>query len=404
MRGWVFWLLLAVCAVRPVDGNAQPDDAVIVGRADADASGGWPVALWVRDGRNSHFIVRAPREQLGGWPGHAWRAVDSQALMDLERFAAPDVWQFGELNPCPAGWGWSRFAGSAPSHAGTRLALRHPACRTANCAQPAWRIDLPTGDVLPLARLLPALAANKPGWLVLHVATSHPSIAVDGVRALRVPEPLRFIGRGSPDTFVPIAAMRHFPAIDVAMLEHAAVTQGLQRVSVLMRLQSVPLKYPFKGPYWNASEAQRAALGLPVGAEQTLDVFRLQLRLLPQDRPAELRLRAKRAPPEQWMSLSALAPEPVTPDSCRRELKALSCEPACARRIAADLSGADLKLDDLPPGERLTVCKAYCEQMKQGSREPQMKQAFAEVDERQREAWRFLEALTGRPAASWQTP
>lgn len=55
-------LALGVACALPGQALAQamtPD--VVLARADAEASGGWPVVLWVVDGDRSSVVISAPR-------------------------------------------------------------------------------------------------------------------------------------------------------------------------------------------------------------------------------------------------------------------------------------------------------------------------------------------------------
>lgn len=412
MRGWVLWLLLAMCAGWPAGGNAQTDGTLIVGRADADASGDWPVALWVVDGGRSRFIVRAPRRQLGRQP---WRPADAQALMQLERFGAPPLLQSMDTYPCPSDLRWGQVVSIPEAHEpGEREALAHSACGARDCGGAAWQVALPdAGDALPLGQLLPGVAADQPEWLVLYVVSRLEYPLPRGVAQLRVADALR--GERSLAQWsqfrLPMAAAASFPAIHTALLERAAQDQGLAQASVLMRADLVSLVRPprlIRG--WESSEAQRRALGVAGDAVQGHSIMRLLFRLMPADRPRVLQLEGVPwQTAERVDRLSALTPWPETPASCRRRLSAMNCQAACERRVAAmaqEPGGsfyADASINSLTPAQRLPACVKVCESRGAPS-DAELQRRFDAIEERQRQAWRWVEQMTGRPADSWQAP
>ncbi|MBN8506076.1 MAG: hypothetical protein J0L58_16545 [Burkholderiales bacterium] len=164
----------------------------VLGRADADASGGWWVALWVIDGDRSHFVVSAPRSELGDLPDARWTPVDAQALMSLEYFGAPRLLAMSDVSACPVTLRWGQALPPPPNGhwSGERIELQHSSCLTGSCSQrQAWRIELPPGHAktLPLAQLLPGLAMKEPQWLALHVASAATSPHLSGLRELVVP-------------------------------------------------------------------------------------------------------------------------------------------------------------------------------------------------------------------------
>lgn len=383
--GW--WVAMLACCLAFPSWAMLPAPDVIVGRADADASGGWPVALWVIDGERSHFIVRAPRQQLGPL---RWRPADAQALMALERFGAPTLTQSLDTHPCPAGLGRGHIVPPpAADPAGESGALAHPACGGRSCGGAAWRVDLSAqaGEVLPLARLLPGLAASRPEWLVLYVVSPLPSLPLKGVRQLHLADALR--GPRSMAQWsqlrMPAEAAARFPAIHTALLEQAAEDQGLAQASVLMRADSLSsfMGWGLVGD-WDGGEAPRRALGLNGDAAKGQAIVRLLLRLSPGDRPAVLAPQAGpwQAAAEYSDKLKTLEPWPETPSSCRRQLSAMNCEAACERKAPA--------------------CLQLCLSQKSEA-EASLQGSFDAIAERQRQAWRWIEQITGRPAAEWQT-
>ena len=106
-RGWWTWAWLAACLALPAQAQDMTPD-VVLARADADASGGWPVVLWIVDGDRSSVVVSAPPAQLGDIPGAAWAPVDADALMNLERFGAPRLRAMAEPGVDAALLDWER--------------------------------------------------------------------------------------------------------------------------------------------------------------------------------------------------------------------------------------------------------------------------------------------------------
>jgi len=411
-HGWLAgWL---ACTLLAAPSWAQDGRDVIVGRADADASGGWPVALWMVDGDHSSLIVRTERGRLGALPDADWRAVDAQALMSLERFGAPKMQRWQDADPCPAALRWGRPVEPAPNAhwPGERDELQHPPCGAGDCGSPAWRVALPAGEVLPLARLLPGLAAERPQWLVLYVVHAHRVAGLRGVARLQVPRSLQATTEQlyTAPSMLPAAAASQFPAIHAAMLEHAADAQGLARRSVLMRIDSVGAVSPPRYlPVWTGSAEQRKALGLDGEALRDYEIVRLLLRLEPGDSPAELTLQPGRQSAEEWfMPLQALQPRAGDLPSCRSRLAELACQPACIERVA-QVGKASKRwfyeggatIEPMGPGERMQACQQACEQQKSRLSEA-MQRNFEARAARQQQGWQRIEALTGRPASNWQ--
>lgn len=344
--------LLACCLAWP-SWAMLPAPDVIVGRADADASGGWPVMLWVVDGERSHVIVRAPRQRLGQLP---WRPADAQALMSLERFGAPKLTQEPGPSRCAAGRGSAAAVEpsqpwAAKSHDDS---VAHPACGAGDCGRSAWRVDLPprTGEELPLARLMPGLAAKRPEWLVLYVVSPLPALPLAGLVQLSLTDALR--GPRSQAQWsqlrLPAEAASRFPAIHTALLEQAAADQGLANASVLMRADDVTQVWQGAsvGP-WDGSEAQYRALGMQSSATTGGSaIVRLLLRLMPGDRPGVLQPQAS-----AWQ---------------------------------AQASHAETLWALMPADEAPATLQQRCD----------------DLVERQHQAWRWVEQMTGRPADSWR--
>ncbi|MGM9482452.1 hypothetical protein ACS5PN_14775 [Roseateles sp. NT4] len=393
-RCWLAAMMCVLCLAAPV--LAEVDDRnVVVGRADADASGAWPVGLWVRDGRHSHFIVRAPRSLLGEFPGQHWQSVDAEALMDLERFGAPRLEKHQGFDLCPAGQKWGRIGPSPSFHwPGERTELRHAFCAASSCALPAWRIDLPSSDQLPLRRLLPGIAAHQTDWLVLYVAGADKGFAVSGASALRALEfPIE----------VPADAGRHFPAIVTAIVEEAAKRERRQSSSLLIATNTIAYQQVVKyARGWSPSDAQIESLGLARHLRHQGLLVRTLLRLQPHDRPVELRVRPAADVAGNLDVLLAINSQPITPERCRNQLRDLSCTSACADGRLDGPYGSGLDLDALPPAERLRACMQRCAQMKAGVFDAAMRGLIDDLAAQQRSVWSDLEKLTGRSAGSWQ--
>ncbi|MCY4745939.1 hypothetical protein NYO99_13220 [Pelomonas sp. UHG3] len=395
--------------------HAQPPESdIVLGRADADASGGWPVVLWVVDGDRASVVVSASRDALGELPGASWVPVDAQALMSLERFGAPQLVARPDATVCPVTLGWARSTPPqlAPyAHwAGERLALRHTECAGGDCAmRQAWRIDLPagSGESLPLARLLPGLAAHGPEWLVLHVVSRHSWPGLAELRYLAVPPPLAWADAATVPA-LPLAAAAQFPAIQAELLLQAARAQGRAATSTLMRADAMgSIGRVGYVRNWAGSAAQREALGVQSISAQSGRIARLLLRLHPADRPATLSLMAR--PPNagsNFVTLHALVPEPATMPACQVAQAALRCEPACAERVAElqqlnRWAWVEPAVARLTPAARLASCRQSCQLQKQRV-EQDMAFNFERVAERQQRAWQWVESLTGRSAAAWQ--
>ncbi|RZL38338.1 MAG: hypothetical protein EOP35_06045 [Rubrivivax sp.] len=408
------WLaaVLACCLALPSEAD-PPEPYVVVGRADADASGGWPVALWVIDGLRSHVIVRAPREQLGR---QAWRPADAQALMALERFGAPRLKRVPEPSPCPAelGWGAIVYPPTDAHFPGERDELAHAPCGAGRCNGKAWRLDLPAAypAALPLAALWPLLAAARPEWLVLYVVVPRQgSLTLTGISQLRVPDGLR--AQRSFDQWrefqMPAQAAAHFPAIHTALLEQAASGQGLAQATVLMRSDLVSAVRPAR--YiggWASTQAQRRALGLDGDSVRDHDMARLLLRVMPADRPPVLRPEGVAwQTAETFDGLRAMQLRRETPAACRAALSAMNCEAACESKVASMHEPprwgfyTDKSLEILAPDQRLPACLRSCQAQK-GPSDEALQRRFDTIAERQQQAWRWVEQMTGRSAADWQ--
>lgn len=414
-RGWWRWAWLAACLMLPARAQDLTPD-VVLARADADASGGWPVVLWVVDGDRSSVVISAPRAQLGEIPGAAWAPVDADALMNLERFGAPRLLAWAESRADATSLDWERASGmsSFPPYAhwpGERLELRHAACAGEGCApRQAWRMELPpgSGETLPLARLLPQLGFDAPAWLVLHVVSRHAAPGLMEVRYLAVPAPLQRAADAAKRAILPAEAAAQFPAIHTAMLMQLARAQGREATSTLMRADNLgSVQRIGYVRSWHGSASQRAALGLQALSPGTGGLARLLLRLHPADRPATLSLLA-RSVDGNFATLRALLPAPADVQARRDQVAALRCEPACAERLqevrvrlARGVSPELMALGRLTPTERLSACLQSCEFQKRRTEEDlpgQLKSAA----QRQALAWRWVESLTGRTAAEWQ--
>lgn len=408
------WLgaLLALCMAVP-SRALPPEPDVVVGRADADASGGWPVALWVMADERSHLIVRAPRQQLGG---QAWQPADAQALMALERFGAPRLTLSPEPHPCPTElrWGALIFPPLNAHFTGERVELAHAACGAGHCSEEAWRLDLPAESpaALPLVELWPGLAAAGPEWLVVYVVgPTEDHLTLAGIPQLRVPDGLQ-LQRSFEQWLavqMPAQAAASFPAIHTALLEHEARNQGLAQSTVLMRSDSVSAVRPpqyIRG--WESTEAQRQRLGLAGDSVQNHDIARLLLRVMPADRP--LLLQPADVPwqtAETFADLRAVQLRTETPASCRAALSKMNCEEACDSKVASMKVPprwgfyADKALLTLATKRRRPACLRACQAQKNPT-DQALQQRFDTLAERQQQAWAWVESMTGRPAASWR--
>ena len=382
---WMGLGLLMACWVGAPAHGQPPEPDVIVGRADADASGGWPVMLWVRDGANSRVVVRAPRRHLGAGP---WHSADAQALLHLERFAAPRLLRRLDDNPCPTALDRGRVIHLPSDHwGGEQQALAHPACAAGRCVDEAWQMKLSApvdDDALPLAQLLPGLGRDRTEWLVLLVASPAQALTLEGVPQLRVPESLRYdrpMERWLRDVF-PAEAAASFPAMHTAMLERMAAAQGLASASVLMRSEAVG--YVERAKYvrsWNPSSEQRQALGLAGKPVQGHNILRLLLRLNPGSTPTRLSVQAVDWQSSELMDqLYALEPQPVDLSACRQKLAAMSCKASCEAGTAP--------------------CVKRCERQRE-TLDASIQGRFEAAAQRQRDAWRWVEALTGR--SDWRS-
>lgn len=408
---WTAACLVAGLALAPMVSARAPEPDLVLGLADADASGGWPVALWVIDGNKASFIVSAPRSDLGDLPGARWTPVDAQALMSLERFGAPRLRAREDADPCPATLNWGRPIEVPPNAhwPGERLDLRHADCGAGDCAhRQAWRIDLPagSGEVLPLGSLLPGVGARGPQWLVLHVASAHPWPGLVELPELVVPPALRLTVDWGRMPVLPLAAARQFPAIHEAMLLYAARAQKLDAVSALLHVSATAavdrLHYVRN---WDAGDAQRELLGLQSALlRRGGQLTRLLLRLQPDDRPVTLSLVARKWTPDaSWVSLYALVPRAETAESCRGRLAALRCEPACAERTTSlpRWTRDREAIERLQPSERGPACVQACEAQKSDLQQ-NLSRYLEAADTRQQRGWDWVAALTGRAAVAWQ--
>lgn len=377
----------------------MPAPDVIVSRADADASGGWPVALWVVDGQRSFFTVRTSRERLGRL---AWRPANAQALMQLERFGAPELTTQPEPNPCPVDLGWGDLAALPDAHPlDEQEAPGHPACAAGACKSVAWRAPVPTGEAgtLPLARLMPDLAARRPEWLVLYVVSPADSVTLQQVAALNPDDALR--GPRSQIEWsqlrLPGDAAARFPAIHQALLEQAAVDQGLAQASVLMRNDVLsPVHSLGNRDGWSTDfDGQRPALGLDAAHLRNHVVTRLLMRLVPADRPATLQLQTG-APFGSMLRLKALEQRPETLASCRSRLAALDCNQVCSSMTTTGAAQSK------PGSRRLRACAQSCQAMTNPP-DAVIQQRLDDLAERQSQAWRWVAQMTGQPVSRWQT-
>lgn len=407
---WTAACLMAILALAPMVSAQVPQADLVLGRADADASGGWPVALWVIDGDKASFIVSVPRSELGDLPGARWTPVDAQALMSLERFGAPRLEAQQDDDPCPATLNWGRYFEPPSGHwGGERVELRHADCGAGDCTnRQAWRIDLPagSGEVLPLGKLLPGVGARGPQWLVLHVASAHQWPGLAELPELVVPPASRFSVDWRHRPLLPAAAADHFPALHEAMLLRAAQAQKLDSVSALLHVGGTAaverLRYVRN---WDASDAQREVLGLQSASlRRGGQLTRLQLRLQADDRPATLSLVARKWTPDaSWVSWYALVPHAETTESCRARLAALQCEPACAERAASlpRWTRDSEAIERLKPAERRPACVKACEAQKRDVLDD-LPRRLKDADARQQRGWDWVKALTGRSAEGWQ--
>lgn len=408
--GWLAAMLACCLAVPSRAEPAEPD--VVVGRADADASGGWPVALWVMAGERSHLIVRAPREQLGR---QAWRPADAQPLMALERFGAPRLVLSPEPHPCPTELRWGALIYPPPNahFPGERDELAHAACGAGRCSGEAWRLDLPAASsaALALAELWPGLPATGPQWLVVYVVgPAQGSLTLTGIPQLRVADGLRMQRSFEQwrEFRMPAQAAASFPAIHTVLLEQAAMGQGLAQATVLMRSDRVSAVRPpgyIRG--WASTEAQRQALGLTGDSEMNHNIARLLLRVMPADRPPLLQpVSVPGQTAETFANLRAVQLRPETPASCRAALSTMNCEAACDSKVASMKEPprwgfyADKALEILAADQRRPACLRACQAQKDPS-DKALQQRFDAIAERQQQAWRWVEQMTGKPAADW---
>ncbi|WP_374662067.1 hypothetical protein [Inhella sp.] len=409
--GWIAALMVGLAW--PLAAHTTESDPYVVqvlGRADTDASGGWWVALWVIDGDRSHFVVSAPRSELGELPDAQWAPADAPALLILERFGAPKLIATRDVALCPTELRWGQALPSLrwdwPVH---HVQLQHPTCSSDRCGpRQAWRIELPPhgGDTLPLARLLPGLAAQGSQWLALHVATVHPRPTLSELRTLVAPPTWAGASGGGGELALMASTARHFPAIHEAMLLHAARTQHLDAASaVMLEGPTAVLRPIMHGPHLPLDGEQRAALGLDSGSlMERGGLHRMLLRLLPHDRPSRLSLASRQvrstSPARDWR---ALVPDPQDLASCRARLKTFKCAAACAERVShlPRLAVDGDLIARMTLRERQSACVKSCEKQKAGLR-ANLVRTHEASQHRQAQAWQRVEALTGRSAADWQ--
>ncbi|MBV8035638.1 hypothetical protein [Roseateles sp.] len=370
--------LLAACAAGAAPA-ADEDFIRVLGRADADASGGLPVLLWVRNGALSSVTLRAPR------------------LLARQ-----------DEDPCPASlrWAWQSSL-PRPDHAPPEIeALQHSACTARDCSHDALRLVLgqATADELPLDRLLPGFATVQAEWLVLYVVGLDADLGLDGIPQSRLPWTPK---AGRLEAVMPLAAAAHFPELHTALLAYAATARALAQ-SVVMRSERVGMQ-PLKFARFRFSDAtQLQALGLTDDALGMHHVIRLLLRLHPEDRPATLRPRAASgAQVERMAPLRALGPWQGSAESCRSRIDQLRREPACTARIAELRQSPEQRFHvarslsaSTETAQLQQACMTDCALQKQ-QQLAAVERSFEAVGERQQRAWQWVEALTGRPAASW---
>lgn len=303
---------------------------------------------------------------------------------------------------------------AAQSHfPGERDELAHAACGAGRCDGEAWRLDLPAASpaALPLAELWPGLAATGPQWLVVYVVgPAKGSLTLTGIPQLRVADGLRMQRSFEQwrEFRMPAQAAASFPAIHTAPLEHAARDQGLAQATVLMRADSVSAVRPpgyVRG--WTSTEAQRQALGLTGDSKTNHNIARLLLRVVTADRPLLQPVGVPWQTAETFADLRAVQLRPETPASCRAALSTMNCEAACDSKVASMKEPprwdfyADRALVTLAAKQRRPTCLRACQAQKDPS-DKALQQRFDAIAERQQQAWRWVEQMTGRPAAAWQ--
>ncbi|MDM4768420.1 hypothetical protein [Pelomonas sp. SE-A7] len=410
-------LAALLSGLTPAHGQqARPweEPELIVGRADADASGGWPVALLVVDGPRRVFTVRLAREQLGSLPGREWRPVDSEALMSLERYAAPQLVLQPDLDGCRTELNWRRPIVRLPSHyiRPQRPELAHASCVGMRCggAAQAWQIELDEGDGpgLPLALLLPQLGRKAMDRLVLHVTAKDYAVRVQGLPHLP-PPPRRDMAsvRMTPEYWFPADAAAEFPALHLAMLDLQANSQGLAGRSIVELADPVgPAGRLAYSPHWGGEPAQRELLGFGADGMYGHYLTRLLLRLSPGD-PVETLQLGTVHDHTRYADFKAIAPATASPAACEQRLQALQCVPACeerVRQVHASPRSYGLAEESLSgwPEEGYRACTAACEKQKVDVRAAVQRYYDSTADERQRHAWKFYEWMTGQPASAWR--
>ncbi|MEH0166604.1 hypothetical protein [Roseateles microcysteis] len=376
----------------------------IVGRADADASGRWPVALLVLDGERRTLTIRARREQLGTLEGREWRAVDADALMSLERYGAPHLVEQKDFDNCLDELTWRRPLLAPPSDyiRPVRFELAHPDCQGPHCqeAATAWQIELNQSDGpdLPLGRLLPGLGRAQAERLVLYVASRGQGARVERLKELVQPS-FRMI-------HWPAGAATRFPSLHVAMLEHYGEELGFAKLSVVERVEgSGPVGPSLWGRRWGATEGQRQALGLDGPSLRDHRLTRILLRLHPEDVVESLPVRPVTAGGVgSIIRFWALAPATAGVAACESRLQALHCEPACEERLKllGERRPPYREMWGVPLGDDLASCKASCEAQKLAV--PKLAERYygTEAEARQQRGWQLVEELTGKPAAEWR--
>ncbi len=380
------------------------DPDLIVGRADADASGRWPVALLVLDGERRTLTIRARREQLGPLAGREWRAVDADALMSLERHGAPRLVEQKDFDNCQSELTWRRPLTMPPTDytRPVRFETLHPDCQGPDCqeAATAWQIELNESDGpdLPLGRLLPGLGRAQKERLVLYVASRGQGARVERLKELVQPS-FRMI-------LWPADAAAQFPSLHRAMLEHHREELGFGKLSVVERIDYAGTVGPsLWGSRWGATEAQRQALGLNRASLRDHRLTRILLLLHPEDLVELLAVRpVATGGVGSNIRFWALAPATAGKAACESRLQALQCEPACEERLKllGERRPPYREMWGVPLGDDAASCKASCEAQKLAV--PKLVERYygTEAEARQHRAWQSVEALTGQPAAHWR--
>lgn len=394
---------------------AQAAPRVIVGRADAESLPGVSQALLLIDGPRRVLTVRRADGARPEGPPAAWREVAADGLRRFDRYGAMRLQRVKEPEPCefPLRWGAPLPPPPLLHGEGEKERLAHEACADARCERPAWQTDLPADTLsLPVSALLSA--ADAEGSVLLHVlelnATSHnalpfwvaelPSLPVLRWRGHK----LWWLDRDAP-VMLPQELAPHFPRIHQAVWNEHARQQGLAQASLLFASDAFGApNLLFSSRYLGVGKGELQSLGVTERLAPLKDaqVYRLHLRLLAADAPAQLSLaRGVRAGSSQpWLALESARDDG---DLCRDRLAALSCAGLCherVERIAQAPPGRFLMQphrDEMPEerSEQLQACRASCEE------QLARKLAAARNDGRQEgeQAWQRLlqdlETMTG---------